>query len=99
MIQPFATGPILDHALTAGGWLAAGIAVGALHFLALRWNTRLFVSGPSVTFAMGAQLARYALTAGALVIIARYSGAAALLITTVGILMGRTVILRSGAPG
>ena len=44
------------------------------------------------------QLARFAVTAGALVIIARHFGAAALLIATVGILMARTVILRSGAP-
>ncbi len=98
MIQTFAIEPVLSHALTAGGWLAVGIVIGALHFLALQWNTRLFVSGLSVALAIGTQLVRYAVTAAALVFIARYTGAIALLIATLGILIARTVILRFRTP-
>lgn len=75
--------------------LVAGIAAGAAHFAALRWNTRLFASG-RLGFALVAQAARCALTALLLFALARV-GAAALLAGMTGLLFARHAALRTVA--
>ena len=83
--------------VSAGGWLAAGLAIGAVHFLSLRWNIRLLTDGRSVLPALALQLGRFAAIAVVLAVIAIAFGALALLVTTAGILLARSVILRLGA--
>ncbi|HTH60822.1 MAG TPA: ATP synthase subunit I [Paraburkholderia sp.] len=83
-----------DHwtvAACAAG-LGAGIAAGAAHFAALRWNVRLFASG-RVGFAFGAQVLRCVLTALVLVTLAR-AGSAALVAGMAGLLLARHAALR-----
>jgi N-ATPase, AtpR subunit len=87
------------HLLGAGAWIVLGLLIGAIHFLTLRWNARAWLGGQAAALAIVVHLARFALTAGALVIVARYSGALALLIVTVGILAARSVVIRTGVPG
>lgn len=83
-------------AVIAGAWLAAGVAAGALYFLTLRWNVRMFVVGRSPVLALALQLARLAAIGGVLAVIAVQFGALPLLIATAGILAARTVFLRWG---
>ncbi|MCF8534392.1 MAG: ATP synthase subunit I [Reyranella sp.] len=84
--------------LAGGAWLAAGAAIGALYFLALRWNVRFFATGRSVVLAVALQFARFAAMAGLLTIVALEFGALPLLAATAGVLMARTMFLRWGAP-
>jgi F1F0 ATPase subunit 2 len=86
---------LIASALTGGAWLAAGAAVGALYFLTLHWNVRMF-AGRSPVLALALQLARFAAIAGALAIVAVHFGALPLLVATAGILAARTVFLRWG---
>jgi F1F0 ATPase subunit 2 len=85
------------HVLGAGAWLAIGAAIGALHFLTLRWNARIFSVDRSLVLALATQLIRFALIAGILGVIARHFGAIPLLIATAGILAARTATIRWGA--
>jgi F1F0 ATPase subunit 2 len=82
-----------DVALAAG-WLAAGAAIGAIHFTSLRWNVRMLAAGRSPLPAVAVQLARFAAFGVALAAIASYSGALPLLAATAGILAARTLIIR-----
>ncbi len=97
------TNPQLAHhdllalILLAGAWFVLGALIGALHFLTLRWNARLFASGQSLRLALGTQLVRFALVAGALAVIAIHFGALPLLIAAAGILAARTAVVQSGA--
>jgi F1F0 ATPase subunit 2 len=75
--------------------LVAGFVVGAVHFAALRWNTRLFGSGrPGLALCM--QAARCLLTAVLLFALAR-AGFAALLAGMAGLLVARQAALRVAA--
>lgn len=87
------------YAANAGAWLALGLLVGALHFLSLRWTVRLLAEGHSVALAAATQLARFAITAGVLVVAARGFGATALVAAALGIVIARSVVVRRGAPG
>jgi F1F0 ATPase subunit 2 len=78
----------------AAGWLAAGAAIGAVHFMSLRWNVRMLAAGRSLLPAVAVQLARFAFIGAALAAIAIYFGALPLLAATAGILAARTVIIR-----
>lgn len=75
--------------------LAAGIATGAAHFAALRWNTRLFAAG-RIGFALGAQAVRCVLSALLLFALAR-AGAPAVLAGMAGLLLARHAALRLAA--
>jgi len=77
-------------ACTAG--LAAGVALGAAHFAALRWNARLFESG-RIGFALGAQALRCVLTALLMFALAR-AGVAAVVAGMAGLLLARHAALR-----
>ncbi len=83
--------------LAGGAWLAAGAAIGALYFLALRWNVQIFATGRSVFLAVAIQFARFAAMAGLLTLVAMQFGALPLLAATAGILVARTVLVRWGA--
>jgi len=83
-------------AIKAAAWIAVGAFIGAFHFLTLRWNVRMLTIGQSFRSALAAQLARFAVAAGALAVVARYSGALPLLAATAGILAARTAVLRIG---
>jgi F1F0 ATPase subunit 2 len=71
--------------------LAVGLLAGAVHFVSLRWNASYFATGrPVIAFAI--QLARFALTAGIFLMVAK-AGALALLGGTGGFLWTRGIAL------
>jgi F1F0 ATPase subunit 2 len=65
----------------------------AAHFMTLRWNWPLFVQGNAAA-ALALQLARFALT-GALLLMLAHAGALALLAGLAGLLLARTIAVRS----
>ena len=79
-------------ALLDGLCLAAGVAAGLLHFLLLRWNTRLFIT-TGVPRAIGIQALRLVALAGVLLLAARL-GAMPLLLTALGVLIARQIVVR-----
>ena len=77
--------------------LIAGAMLGAFHFTSLSWNTRLFTSGAAGK-AIALQLGRIVVAVGALILLARFLGLAALLCGTLGFLVARPLLLwRFGA--
>ena len=84
------------YVLRAGAWLGVGAAIGAFHFLSLRWNVRNFEVGQSPLLALAIQLGRFALIAVVLGVIAGQFGALPLLVATAGILAARPAIMRLG---
>jgi F1F0 ATPase subunit 2 len=77
--------------------LIAGAVLGAFHFTSLSWNTRLFTSGAAGK-AIALQLGRIVVAVGALILLARLLGLAALLCGTLGFLVARPLLLwRFGA--
>ena len=77
--------------------LIAGAVLGAFHFTSLSWNTRLFTSGAAGK-AIALQLGRILVAVGALILLARFLGLAALLCGTLGFLVARPLLLwRFGA--
>jgi F1F0 ATPase subunit 2 len=89
---------VMGLALGAGAWLAAGALIGACYFLTLRWNMRLFTARRSMLVPVVIQLARFALTAAVLTVIASQFGALPLIAATAGMLVTRTAVLRMGLP-
>jgi F1F0 ATPase subunit 2 len=87
---------LIPYAIKAGGWLTVGALIGASHFLALRWNVRMFAVGGSFPLVLATQLVRFALLAGVLTLIAGHFGAFPLLVAAAGILAARTAVLRFG---
>jgi F1F0 ATPase subunit 2 len=73
--------------------VAIGLLAGAWHFVSLRWNGPLYAQGRAVA-ALAVQLGRFALTAALLLMLA-HAGALALLAGMAGILLARTVAVRS----
>ncbi|HEY7298185.1 MAG TPA: ATP synthase subunit I [Xanthobacteraceae bacterium] len=80
--------------LVAASWIAAGLLIGALHFLTLLCNVRLLVLGRRWLIVVGLQLARAIVLGGLLAGIAIRCGAWPLLLATGGILAARTASLR-----
>ncbi len=80
-------------ALAAASFLLVGLAVGALFFVLLRWNTMLYTRGGSLALALCIQCARTAVLGCVFVSTARY-GALPLLLTALGLLIARPVVLR-----
>ena len=77
--------------------LIAGAVLGAFHFTSLSWNTRLFTSGAAGK-AIALQLGRIVVAVGALILLARFLGLAALLCGALGFLVARPLLLwRFGA--
>lgn len=79
--------------LQMSGWLLAGTLFGSFHFLALRWNVRMLVSGPAL-LPVGLQLLRFAAVAVILTLIARSFGALPLLAVALGLFVARITVLR-----
>jgi N-ATPase, AtpR subunit len=79
------------------GWLAAGLIIGGIHFLTLRWNVWMLTAGRSLLPAMAIQFGRFAAIGIVLAFIAAYFGALPLLAATAGILGARMFIVRFGA--
>jgi len=82
--------------LDASAWLAIGALIGTFHYLTLRRNAQMLVTGTSLLKPVTLQLIRFAVTAGALGIITRHSGALPLFVTALGVLASRTAVLRLG---
>ena len=95
MIQFFATGhEALAVLLESGAWLTAGGLLGAFHFLSLRRSARMLATSSAPSVALTLHLIRFAITAGALIVIARH-GALPLLAATLGLLAARTAVLQA----
>jgi F1F0 ATPase subunit 2 len=80
------------RAMTFALWLLAGLAGGTAHFVLLRWNTRLYVSG-ELAPAIGAQALRLAAIVSLLVFAALH-GALPLLLAALGVILARPVVLQ-----
>jgi F1F0 ATPase subunit 2 len=93
---PFTGHQLYSHLISAGIWLTVGAFIGTLHFLTLQWNVRLLAADKPFTLALVTQLARFALTAGLLSVIAGHFGAFALLVAALGILAARMTVIRFG---
>ncbi len=86
------TNSVLSVAANFGVGLIAGLCAGLLHFAALWWNTRLFLTGSALT-AVAMHIARFAVTAAILVALAKL-GTFALLGGGLGFLLARGPLLR-----
>jgi len=89
---------LVDYLLIITAGLVAGALIGIFHFLTLRWNSQLFVSGHWLLPPLGIQLIRFALIAFALTVVAKIFGAVLLLVTAAGILVARTAIIHRIMP-
>ena len=74
-------------------FLAFGFTAGALFFALLRWNTWLYMRGGSLALPIALQAVRVAAVGGLLVLTALH-GALPLLLTALGLLIARPVVLR-----
>jgi F1F0 ATPase subunit 2 len=81
----------IDPALA--GYLAAGLLLGAAYFRTLRWTSDRLAAGSGVRGAIAAIVGRFALLGGALAWISM-QGALPLLLTALGVFVGRAVVLR-----
>lgn len=79
----------LAHTLMFAG---LGLLLGLLHFGALRWNTRLYLSSAPAWQGVLAQLLRLGVTVAALLAIARY-GLVPLLLGFAGLLLARQLMI------
>jgi F1F0 ATPase subunit 2 len=86
---------LILYVLSASAWLSVGALTGTFHLLTLRWNVGMFATGQSLPLALAIQLARFAVIAGVLAVIAHF-GALPLLVATAGILATRTAVVRFG---
>ena len=73
---------------------AAGVAVGVIFFRALRWGARVLVEGGAVSTTFALTLGRFWLV-GLLLYFAVRAGAAPLLAVSVGIFIGRFLVMRT----
>ncbi|WP_020176295.1 ATP synthase subunit I [Methyloferula stellata] len=85
--------PAWAWALGLAAHFGAGVGLGLVYFRALMWNARLFALGGRVTTAIGLMIGRFALL-GVLLIAASLEGALPLLITALGVLLGRWLVMR-----
>ena len=69
-----------------------------LFFALLRWNTSLYMRGGSLAFAMALQVLAWPRSVGLLALIALH-GALPLLLTALGLLIARPIVLRCVAGG
>lgn len=73
--------------------LGAGLLLGILYFYGVWWNARLFASGGRMGTSILVMLSRIALL-GVVLTLASLKGALPLLVTAVGILLGRFIVMR-----
>jgi F1F0 ATPase subunit 2 len=79
-------------ALDLVGHLAAGLLLGLIYFRGLWWNARLFAAGGRVATTIGLMLGRFVLLGGFLILVS-LEGALPLLMTTLGVLVGRSIFV------
>jgi F1F0 ATPase subunit 2 len=72
--------------------LAAGIALGALYFRSLWWNVRQYIGGAPVATTIAVTIGRFVLLGGLLTLASR-EGALPLLMLSVGVMIGRSVVM------
>lgn len=75
-----------------------GLMAGGLFFALLRWNTSLYIRGGSLGFALAIQATRIAAVGGLFALIAVH-GALPLLLTALGLLIARPIVLHCMAHG
>jgi F1F0 ATPase subunit 2 len=73
-------------------YLAAGIALGVLYFRSLWWNVRRYISGAPVVTTIALTIGRFALLGG-LLTLASWEGALPLLMLSLGVMVGRSVVM------
>jgi F1F0 ATPase subunit 2 len=86
----------LSHMPPAAGAVIGflvGVALGLFHFASLRRVTALYLSGRDIWRALALQAARFAALLAVLVLLA-HAGALPLLAGTLGLLVGRAIVLR-----
>jgi hypothetical protein len=76
----------------------AGAVVGVLFFRGLWWNARLIVDRGPVSISLVLIVGRFLLI-GALLTLAAFEGAAPLLVTALGVLIGRFFVMRAIGKG
>jgi len=86
--------PLFAPLTVLAAHVAAGVAVGALFFHALWWNTRIIIGGGAVSTAIALTLSRFVLVGGFLTLSA-FEGAAPLAASSIGAFVGRFLVLRS----
>jgi hypothetical protein len=84
--------------LAAPLFLAAGCLTGAAFFALLRWNTTVYLRGGSAVMAGAVHLFRLAAMGMVLAAAAR-QGALPLLLTALGVLIARALVVRRGVAG
>jgi len=78
--------------IEAAAFLALGAVAGTVFFVLLRWNTSLYAQG-GVFWGVGLQVVRIAVLVAVLIPIARL-GALPLLLTALGLLIVRPIVMR-----
>ncbi len=86
--------PLVLLPIVLAAHFAAGAGAGVVFFRSLFWSTRLVVGGGRISTALALTLGRFLLVGGLLTLTA-LEGAAPLLITALGIFVGRFFVLRS----
>jgi F1F0 ATPase subunit 2 len=84
--------------LAATLFLSLGFLAGALFFALLRWNVSVYMRGGSAAFALTLQVVRIA-AAGGLLVVTALHGTLPLLLTALGLLIARPVVLHYMARG
>jgi F1F0 ATPase subunit 2 len=78
--------------------LAAGITLGVLYFRSLWWNVRQYIGGTPVVTTIALTIGRFVLLGGLLTLASR-EGALPLLMLSLGVMVGRSVVMgRVGEP-
>ncbi len=85
--------PPLMAFLGAGTHLAAGFVLGTAYFKGLWWSVRRFAGGGRMTTIIGLTIGRFVLLGGVLIFVS-LEGALPLLMTALGVLGARFVIMR-----
>lgn len=75
-------------------WFVAGVLVGGLYWLTLRWSVALLAAGRSIALAIAVQVVRFAVLGAALAVVAIGYGWPALLLSASGLVLARAAVLR-----
>jgi hypothetical protein len=90
--------PVVALQIALAAHLVAGAGVGVLFFRGLWWNARLIVDRGPVSTSVALIVGRFLLI-GALLTRAALEGAAPLLVTALGVLIGRFFVMRAIGKG
>ena len=89
---------MMPIALRAALFALVGLALGLIHFAALYRGVRLHLRTSLGVTTVAFHVARFAMTAGAWVVLARVGGATGLLAALAGFLCARPIATRSWRP-